>query len=97
VIEADTIVTRTEGLMSTPVDDEIVFLNPGTDSYVALDRIGRRIWELLESPQRVADLAAALAAEFDADVGVVGADVAAFLDELKRDGMVRAVTPPAAR
>ena len=97
MIEADTIVTRTEGLMSTPVDDEIVFLNPGTDSYVALDRIGRRIWELLESPQRVADLAAALAAEFDADVGVVGADVAAFLDELKRDGMVRAVTPPAAR
>jgi len=97
VIEADTIVTRTEGLMSTPVDDEIVFLNPGTDSYVALDRIGRRIWELLESPQRVADLAAALAAEFDADVGVVGADVAAFLDELKRDGMVRAVTPRAAR
>ena len=97
MIEADTIVTRTEGLMSTPVDDEIVFLNPGTDSYVALDRIGRRIWELLESPQRVADLAAALAAEFDADVGVVGADVAAFLDELKRDGMVRAVTPRAAR
>ena len=51
MIEADAIVTRTEGLMSTPVDDEIVFLNPGTDSYVALDWIGRRIWEMLESPQ----------------------------------------------
>ena len=97
MIEADAIVTRTEGLMSTPVDDEIVFLNPGTDSYVALDRIGRRIWELLASPQRVADLADALAAEFDADVSIVGPDVAAFLDELKREGMVHAVNSPAAR
>jgi hypothetical protein len=97
MIEADAIVTRTEGLMSTPVDDEIVFLNPGTDSYVALDWIGRRIWEMLESPQRVGDLAAALAAEFDADVSVVGADVAAFLDELKREGMVHAVNPEDAR
>ena len=91
-IGAGALVTRTEGLMSAPVDDDVVFLNPSTDSYIALDRIGRRIWELLESPQRFEDLVAALAAEFDAEVSIVGADVAGFLDELKRERMVSVVT-----
>jgi hypothetical protein len=91
VIEADAVVTRTEGLMSVPVDDDVVFLNPGTDSYIALDPVGRRIWEMLESPRRFEDLVAALAVEFDADVSVVRADVAAFLSELKRERMVDAV------
>jgi hypothetical protein len=96
VIEAGVVVTRTEGLMSAPVDDDVVFLNPSTDSYIALDRIGRRIWDLLESPRRFEDLVAALAAEFDADVSVVGVDVTAFLDELEREGMVSAVRAPPA-
>jgi hypothetical protein len=97
VIEAGAVVTRTEGLMSAPVDDDVVFLNPSTDSYIALDRIGHRIWDLLESPRRFEDLVAALAAEFDADVSVVVADVTAFLDELEREGMVSAVRAPPAQ
>lgn len=97
MIEADSIVARTDGLMSTSVDDDLVFLNPDTDSYVALDRVGRRIWELLELPHRLDDLVAALTREFEADPSVVSADVAAFLDELEREGMVRAVKPPVVR
>jgi hypothetical protein len=97
VISPDAVVTRTEGLMSAPVDDDVVFLNPSTDSYIALDRIGRRIWELLESPRRFEDLVAALAAEFDTEVSVVSADVTAFLGELEREKMVHAVSAPPAR
>jgi hypothetical protein len=40
---------------------------------------------------------AALTREFEADPSVVSADVAAFLDELEREGMVRAVKPPVVR
>ncbi|MGO9751513.1 MAG: PqqD family protein [Solirubrobacteraceae bacterium] len=82
--------------MSAVVDDEIVFLNPGTNSYVAIDRVGRQIWELLESPRRLDDLVAALAAEYDTEPTVIGADVAAVLDELEREGTVHAVRPPVA-
>jgi hypothetical protein len=97
VIDTTATVARTEGLLSTTVDDELVVLNIRADCYVAIDRIGRRIWELLESPWLVDDLIAVLAAEFDADLSIVAADLAAFLYELEREGMVTAVTPPAVR
>jgi hypothetical protein len=95
MIGNDAVVGRAEGLMSAPVDGDIVFLNPGTDSYVALDAIGRRIWELLDPPLRVGELMAALTTEFNADASVVAADVAAFLAELQREGMLRVVEQPA--
>lgn len=97
MIDTTGTVVRTEGLLSTTVDDELVVLNLHAGCYVAIDRIGRRIWELLESPWLVEDLIAALAAEFDADPSIVAADLAAFLQELEREGMVNAVTPPAIR
>ena len=56
LMDARSVVTRSEDLMSAPVDREIVFLHPTADSYVALDEIGRRVWELIESPRRIAGL-----------------------------------------
>ena len=97
MIDTTATVLRTEGLLSTTVDDELVVLNIDAGCYVAIDRIGRRIWELLESPWLVNDLIAVLAAEFDANPSIVAADLAAFLLELEREGMVNAVTPPAVR
>jgi hypothetical protein len=97
VIDTTATVVRTEGLLSTTVDDELVVLNLQAGCYISIDRIGRRIWELLESAWLVDDLIAALAAEFDADPSIVAADLAAFLQELEREGMVNAVIPPAVR
>jgi hypothetical protein len=97
VIGTTATVVQTEGLLSTTVDDELVVLNIRAGCYVALDGIGRRIWELVASPWLVGDLIAVLATEFDADPSVVAADLAAFLHELARDGMVDAVTPPEVR
>lgn len=90
----ESIVRRTEGLQSAPIDDEIVFLNPKTDSYVALDAIGRRVWELLAQPRRVADVVEDLAGEFDAPRDEIAADAQHFFDELEREGMVSVVEQP---
>lgn len=87
------LVTRAEDLMSAPVDREIVFLHPSADSYVALDQIGRRVWELLERPRRLADLVGRLGAEFAAPPGTIERDVVALLEELERDGIVRIEDP----
>jgi len=97
MIEAGTIVTRIEGLMSAAVDDDLVVLSLRSDSYLAIDRIGRRIWELLESPWQFDDLVVLLAEEFRADPAVVAADVSTFLDELEAEGMVNVTSPRAAR
>ena len=65
LIDPDAIVTRNDEMMSAPVDREIVFLDQSTDSYVALDEVGRRIWDLLERPRRLGELVDLLCAEFD--------------------------------
>jgi hypothetical protein len=90
-VDLESLVARNEELMSAPVDREIVFLNTASDSYVALDEIGRRVWELLEHPRPIADLIGELSDEFEGPPDAIGADVLAFLEELEREGMVRVV------
>ena len=88
-IEASTKVVRTEGIMTAPVDTEIVLLNMAGNNYISLDAIGRRIWELLESPITVTDLCQKLAVEFEATEEQITADVVPFLTELELEGLVR--------
>lgn len=88
-IEASTRVVRTEGIMTAPVDREIVLLNMKGNNYISLDAIGRRIWEQLESPVVVGDLCRQLGAEFDGTQEQICADVLPFLAELEREGLVR--------
>jgi hypothetical protein len=87
------LVSRSEDLMSAPVDREIVFLHPTADSYVSLDEIGRRVWDLLERPRQIADLVSELRNEFEAPAGAIEHDVVALLEELERDGIVRVEEP----
>ena len=74
--------------MSSPLDRDIVILNPGRDNYVGLDEIGRRIWDLLAVPREVRSLSLQLAQEFQEDPTRIAADILTFLDELATEGLV---------
>ena len=87
-IEINTRVTRVADLMFTHVDEDIVILNMQTDNDVALDAIGRRIWELLETPRRVDEICRQLSQEFSGDPEQITTDVLAFLDELQTEQML---------
>jgi hypothetical protein len=88
-IESTSRVVRTDGMMTAPVDNEIVILNMKGNNYISLDAIGRRIWDLLETPVCVADLCQKLSAEFEATQEQIVGDVLPFLIELEREGLVR--------
>jgi len=88
-IEATSRVVRTSGMMTAPVDNEIVILNMKSNNYISLDAIGRRIWELLENSICVNDLCSQLGTEFEGTQEQICADVLPFLDELEREGLVR--------
>lgn len=90
-MELSSRLARNEQLPSANVDREVVFLNASMDNYVALDEIGRRIWELLESPRTVDDLVAELGQQFSGAQDVIEKDVLTFLRELETEGMVRVV------
>jgi hypothetical protein len=89
LIERTTTVVRTEGMMTAPVDSEIVILNMKGNNYISLDAIGRRIWEIIEIPVTVDDLCSRLGQEFEGTPEQIIADVQPFLEELEREGLVR--------
>ena len=87
-IEITNTVVRTSGIMTAPVDQEIVLLNMAKNSYVSLDAIGRRIWELLETAVTVKVLCSQLMAEFNGTEEQITSDLLPFLEQLKDDGLV---------
>lgn len=88
VVELDSIVVRNDQPMSVRVDDDLVILNMAGDNYIALDDIGRRIWDLLETPRQVDDLCRQLAGEFSEDQMTIEDDVLPFLNELASERLV---------
>lgn len=88
-IELTTTVVRTAGIMTAPVDQEIVLLNMAKNNYVSLDAIGRRIWDLIESPVTVIDLCKQLGDEFEGTEQQITSDVLQFLMQLEGNGLVR--------
>ena len=90
-IDLSTTIVRTEGLMTAPVDNDIVILNMKGNNYLSLDSIGRRIWELIAAPVTVTDLCRQLATEFQGGEDQIAADVLSFLARLEAEGLVRVI------
>lgn len=91
-IDLNSTLVRLDNVMSTLLDEEIVILNMAKNNYIALNEIGRRIWELLERPMRVEDLNLLLSREFDATPEQIAADVLPFLNSLEDEGLVHVTT-----
>jgi hypothetical protein len=87
-IQLESLVVRNDRPMSVRVDDDLVILNMAGDNYIALDAIGRRIWELLAAPLRVDELCRQLSVEFNSSQEEILEDVLPFLNELEGEGLV---------
>jgi hypothetical protein len=92
-ITLDSVVGQTHGLMSAPLGSEIVFVNPGLDKYIGLDEIGRRVWELLSVPVLARNVCDIVSREYQGDVQKIAADILAFLDALRSDGLIDVMEP----
>jgi hypothetical protein len=74
--------------MSTPLDEELVILNLVHNNYIALDKVARRIWELLDQVRTVQDVCKCLSLEYEDPDRRLCADVLEFLDELESEGLL---------
>jgi hypothetical protein len=75
-------IVRTSGTLTTTVDKDIIILNMATNNYIALDEVGRRIWDLIETPIQISALCVQLGKEFAGSPEQIRLDVIAFLSEL---------------
>ena len=87
-MDAMSVIERAPDALSTPVQSDLVFLNPRRDNYVAIDEVGRAIWEMLTEPMTVAAMAARLQQDFKADPTVIETDLIAFVTEMEQEGLI---------
>lgn len=90
-ISDDTVVARTDGLMSAQVGDEVVMLHIERSAYYDVDAIGAAIWQRLERPARVGDLADWLINRYEVDRETCLRDLAVFFSVALAEGVVRTV------
>jgi len=77
-----TIIVRSQEVLFSEVDSELVLMSVDQGFYFGLDAIGRDIWTRLEKPVRVADLCTALADDYQGDPAVIEQDVMDLLHRL---------------
>ncbi len=85
------IIERTNHLMTSELDDEIVMLNVQRGNYYGLSGVARRIWELLENPQSIDQICRSLMGEYEVGESQCFQDVCKFVDQLVAENVVRVV------
>ena len=79
---------RLPGLVEAEVDGELVALHIEKGTCYSFNVTAARIWALLDRPKNVAEICAALAAEFEVDAQECDAQVRRLLQDLHKDGLV---------
>jgi len=70
------------------IDDKVFVLHPDTSELHALNEVGARIWDLADGVRAVADIVAAVEAEYDVSAQTAETDTVTFLDELAAKGLI---------
>ncbi|WP_372069367.1 PqqD family protein (plasmid) [Tistrella mobilis] len=87
-IDPDRVYTRAPGVMATPLNGDVVLMNPETGDVLGLNRSAAAVWDGLETPKSGRDLAARLRARFAVDEATSLAAVEKVLGDLVAAGLV---------
>lgn len=75
-------VSKRAEIVSGQIDDEFIMMSIESGKYHILNPTGSRIWSLLDKPQTVAELCAALTVEFKIAPAVCQKEVMDFITQL---------------
>lgn len=96
----DEIFVRSESVVARVVGGETLIVPVRAKvgdlaSIYSFNGTGTLIWKLLASPKTVAEMAAAVAQEYDVELGQAEQDVTNFVTEMKAVGLVEVPAPVA--
>ena len=81
-------IVKDSEVVETVLEDGAVLLNLKTRFYYSLNKVGYRIWQLLDVAESSEDLSQKVAAEYQAEGNQVKESVSNFLGELEREQLV---------
>jgi hypothetical protein len=82
------IVRASREQVSSELAGEVIILNLNAGVYHGLDETGARIWQLIQTPTRVADVRDALLSEYDVEADRCGQDLLELLESLSNSGLL---------
>lgn len=86
----DTMIARASQQVSAELSGETVLLQLASGKYHALNSVGSFVWERLATPHRLADLRAAIVADYDVSAEQCDADLRTLVADLLAAGLVTA-------
>jgi hypothetical protein len=81
-IGPDTVLHRKTDTLFNQIDGEVVMLSIENSEYYGMDKVGSRIWELLEQPHSFKALVTALMDEYEVSEEQCSNETLAFLKKL---------------
>jgi hypothetical protein len=79
---------RQDRVVFSRAGDSALLLDPDSGNYFSLTDVGARIWELCDGRHTLDEIVEALAAEYDAPLEVIEADMRELVDELTAEGLL---------
>lgn len=83
----DTVVARGAEHVETRVGDQTMMMSIARGKYYALEATAQRIWELIETPRSLGEIADRLAQEYKVDSERCAAEVERFVARLMENGL----------
>lgn len=77
-----------EHVLSRKLDDELVLLNMHTETYLGLDDVGARFWEVLSESESINDALEKLLEEYDVEEDRLRRDLAELVSAMTDQGLI---------
>lgn len=90
-------VTIAPDVLCRVIGDETVLLNLKTELYLGLDRVGTRMWTVLQESASIEDAYNVLAGEYDVEPDELRRDLVELVGELLAQTLVQVIPTEASR
>lgn len=87
-ITKETKVKQVEDILSTTVDDSVVFMSIETGNYYSSNDVAQRVWELIEERKTVSELVNKLLEEYEVEEETCINDILALLDQMSEENLI---------
>jgi hypothetical protein len=88
MLDATTILRKSEHQVSCNLDDEVAILETRNALYFGLNEVGAHIWRLLDEPSSVERICESVAEHFDVERAACRNDVLGFLQKMQQAGLI---------
>jgi len=92
-IGPDFILRRKQDQLFSEIDGEVVMLSVENSEYYGMDKIGSRIWQLIEKPVTLKQLIGILLNEYEVPEEQCKEDTLKFIEQLLEKDLVEVTSP----